>query len=63
MVHLFVGVYDGPVMPDPEEAADTAWASRTELRARIARRPEAYTYWFRHYLRHYADAMFAGLAA
>jgi isopentenyl-diphosphate Delta-isomerase len=63
VVHLFVGAYDGPVTPDPEEAADYAWVSRADLRARIARHPEAYTYWFRHYMRHYADEMFAGLAA
>ena len=63
VVHLFVGAYDGPVAPDPAEAAAYDWVSRADLRAAIAAHPEAYTYWFRHYMRHYADAMFAGLAA
>ena len=63
VVHLFVGAYDGPVTPDPAEVAAYDWVSRAELRARIAAQPEAYTYWFRHYMRHYADEMFAGLAA
>lgn len=63
VVHLFVGAYDGPVTPDPAEVAAYDWLSRADLRARIAAQPEAYTYWFRHYMRHYADQMFAGLAA
>jgi isopentenyl-diphosphate Delta-isomerase len=63
VVHLFLGVYDGPVTPDPAEAAGYDWVTRADLRARIAAEPEAYTYWFRHYMRHYADEMFCGLAA
>ena len=63
VVHLFVGAYDGAVTPDPAEVAAYDWLSRAQLRSRIAREPDAYTYWFRHYMRHYADEMFAGLAA
>jgi isopentenyl-diphosphate delta-isomerase len=63
VVHLFVGAYDGAVTPDPAEVADYAWASRSELRARIAQDPEAYTYWFKYYMRSFADEMFSGLAA
>ena len=63
VVHLFVGAYDGQVVPDAAEVAAYDWVSRADLRARIAAHPEAYTYWFRHYMRHYADEMFAGLAA
>ena len=36
---------------------------KAELHARIAANPERYTYWFRHYMRQYADAMFSGRAA
>jgi isopentenyl-diphosphate Delta-isomerase len=63
IVHLFVGAYDGVVTPDPSEVAAYDWASRAELRERIARRPEAYTYWFKYYMRAFADEMFSGLAA
>jgi isopentenyl-diphosphate delta-isomerase len=63
IVHLFVGAYDGPVAPDPAEVAGHEWVSRGDLRARIATEPQAYTYWFRHYMRHYADQMFSGEAA
>ena len=63
VVHLFVGAYDGAVTPDPEEVGGFEWVSRADLRARVAAHPEAYTYWFRHYMRCYADEMFSGLAA
>ena len=63
IVHLFVGAYDGTVTPDPAEVSGFDWVSRADLRKRIAATPEAYTYWFRHYMRSYADEMFSGLAA
>jgi isopentenyl-diphosphate Delta-isomerase len=63
VVHLFVGEYDGVVTPAPEEVAGFEWLSRADLRARIAQRPEAYTYWFKYYMRAFADEMFSGLAA
>jgi isopentenyl-diphosphate delta-isomerase len=63
VVHLFVGAYEGLVTPDPEEVASCEWVSRGELRARIAERPQAYTYWFKYYMRAFADEMFSGLAA
>jgi isopentenyl-diphosphate delta-isomerase len=63
VVHLFVGAYDGAVTPDPAEVQAFDWASRNELRERIAKRPEAYTYWFKYYMQAFADEMFSGLAA
>ena len=63
VVHLFVGAYDGEVTPDPEEVAGYDWVSQADLRKRVAANPENYTYWFRHYMRRYADEMFSGLAA
>ena len=63
VVHLFVGVYEGAVTPDPEEVSGFDWVSQADLRARVAAHPERYTYWFRHYMKHYAQEMFSGLAA
>jgi isopentenyl-diphosphate delta-isomerase len=63
VVHLFVGAYDGPVTPDPDEVAGFDWVTQAELRTKIAADPERYTYWFRHYMKTYADQMFSGLAA
>jgi isopentenyl-diphosphate delta-isomerase len=63
VVHLFLGAYDGPVTPDPVEVSGFEFVSQTELLKRLSAHPEAYTYWFRHYMRSYADEMFSGLAA
>ncbi len=63
VVHLFLGAFVGEVTPDPAEVAGYDWVSRADLRACIAAHPEDYTYWFKHYMRCYADQMFSGLAA
>jgi isopentenyl-diphosphate delta-isomerase len=63
VVHLFLGAYDGPVTPDPDEVEGFDWVSRADLRQRMAADPEAYTYWFRYYMRAFADEMYSGLAA
>jgi len=63
IVHMFVGTYDGAVTPDPDEVSGFEWVTRADLRQRIAAYPDAYTYWFRHYMLHYADEMFSALAA
>lgn len=49
IVHVFVGRHDGPVVPNPDEAADFAWLTANEIRADIGLRPERYTAWFRLY--------------
>lgn len=58
MVHVYHAVYTGPVQPDPAEVHEFGWFSRDFLMQDIAARPELYTYWFRHYLESYADAIF-----
>ena len=61
IVHIFHGEYDGDTpRPDAEEVMDYAWLSRRDLVSDVARRPEAYTYWFRHYLLHHEDEIFPG---
>ncbi|MBB4196839.1 isopentenyl-diphosphate delta-isomerase [Rhodoblastus sphagnicola] len=62
IVHMYHGRFDGEVRPDPEEVMDYAWLSRSRLVADVAKRPEAYTYWFRHYLEHHPDEIFQGVA-
>jgi isopentenyl-diphosphate Delta-isomerase len=49
VVHLFAGVYDGPVAPSPLEADGFAWTDAAELAKDLAARPDHYTAWFRHY--------------
>jgi isopentenyl-diphosphate delta-isomerase len=58
VVHLFLGFYSGIVRPDAHEVEAYAWVSRADILAGIAARPEAYTYWFRHYVQGFGDAVF-----
>ena len=53
----FVYVYFGPlksvVKPDPAEVAEVQFTSADDIRRRISREPDAYTYWLRHYFKHH----------
>lgn len=50
LVHVFRGLYDGPVMPDPAEAQAYLWSTLADVRAGVARNPESYSVWFRKYV-------------
>jgi isopentenyl-diphosphate delta-isomerase len=50
LVHVFRGVYEGRVAPNPQEAEGYQWASLDELRADSAAAPERYSVWFRQYV-------------
>jgi isopentenyl-diphosphate Delta-isomerase len=58
IVHLFSGDYDGSVEPNPDEVEEVAWRSHEFLLADLAARPNAYTYWFNHYVRLFGDLLF-----
>jgi isopentenyl-diphosphate Delta-isomerase len=49
----FVYVYFGPLAaqpnPDPAEVSDVEFASTDEIARRIAREPEGFVFWLRHY--------------
>ena len=49
----YVYVYFGPLTaqpnPDPAEVSEVALASTDEIARRIARQPDGYVYWLRHY--------------
>ena len=55
IVHVFAGLFDGPVCPDPREADGYAYVSPQELEADLredAQRPSSrYSEWFRIYTR------------
>ena len=64
----FVYVYFGPLTadpePDPAEVADVEFASTDEIKRRMARQPDAFTYWLRHYFEnHYRDVVQLAKAA
>lgn len=44
--HVFLGVYDGPVYPDPAEISDYSFVSVEGLRIDAEEHPEEYTPWF-----------------
>ncbi len=45
--HVFVGIYEGPVNLNPEEAMDYCYKSMQEIEENIALYPTRYTPWFR----------------
>ena len=51
VVHVFGGVYDGPVAPDPVEVDAVRWIGIDALMTDMEAHPENYTVWFRKYLR------------
>jgi isopentenyl-diphosphate delta-isomerase len=45
--HVYEGVFDGVVAPNPAEVMDYDWLSLAELQRRIEDDPQAYTPWFK----------------
>ena len=58
VVHLFLGAHDGPAQPNAAEVSETRWLGQADLLEDVAKRPAAYTYWFKHYLDAFGDALF-----
>ena len=44
--HIYLGIFDGEVKPNPSEASDYRWMEFSELIADIQANPEKYTVWF-----------------
>ena len=44
--HVFVGEYDGPFFPDPEEIAQMRYVPLAELKQDMLDHPERYAVWF-----------------
>jgi isopentenyl-diphosphate delta-isomerase len=45
--HVLLGEYNGPVVPDPDEAAEVMWVTKDSLSLNLLEHPEAYSPWFR----------------
>ncbi len=56
--HVFSGVWEGALAPNPEEVSETDWVTPSELRKRAAKNPGEYARWFELYLREYYDEVF-----
>lgn len=53
--HVLVGMFEGKVDPDPEEAEGFAWIPLEEVQEEVEKNPEEYTFWFRQALGKFAD--------
>ena len=55
----FVYVYFGPLVeqpnPDPAEVSEVTFASADEIARRIARQPDGFVYWLRHYFENHGS--------
>jgi isopentenyl-diphosphate Delta-isomerase len=61
-VHMYTADVDESqlvIAPNPDEVMETRWASAAELRREIDHGPEAFTPWFRIYLRRFPDLILA----
>jgi isopentenyl-diphosphate delta-isomerase len=55
LVHVFAGLYEGPVRPEPAEADGYDWVEPAALQADMARSPERYSVWFKKYCAEHWD--------
>ena len=44
--HLFTGVSEGPVIPNPYEVEEAAWWTEAEIAKSLEREPQLFTPWF-----------------
>lgn len=45
--HVFVGTYDGDIVPNPEEVSDYCFKTVDEVKSSIQSHPQKYTEWFK----------------
>jgi isopentenyl-diphosphate delta-isomerase len=56
LVYVYFGPLTNVPRPDPSEVSDVAFLGPEEIRRRIAREPDAFAYWLRHYFKnHFAE--------
>lgn len=61
LVTMFTGTADRDrlvIVPNPAEVSETAWVTPADLRADMARNPDAFTPWFRIYAERFPDFRF-----
>jgi isopentenyl-diphosphate delta-isomerase len=54
--HVFMGYSDGPFRIDSNEVQAALWISLADLEAWMDRRPEDFTFWFKHIYPRCAEA-------
>lgn len=53
LVYVYFGRLQAEPKPDPAEVADVAHWSFDDIKRRIERDPDSFTFWFKHYLRNH----------
>jgi isopentenyl-diphosphate Delta-isomerase len=48
-VHIFRGVYTGPIIPDPAEVEAFDWFYPADIQRDIGRDPDMFSFWFKRY--------------
>jgi isopentenyl-diphosphate delta-isomerase len=57
LVYVYFGPLMAPPRPDPAEVSEVEFVAPDEIRRRIARAPDAFAYWLRHYFRNHFAAI------
>ncbi len=55
MDHIFVGTYNGTIIPDPDEVSSYAYMTLDDISSRIQQEPQTFTIWFKIIFQHYLD--------
>ena len=45
--HVFIGTYEGDIVPDADEVSDYCYKTIEEIRSSIQTHPQKYTVWFK----------------
>lgn len=45
--HVFIGYYDGEILPDEKETEDFKWVDIDSIKSDIKENPHLYTFWFK----------------
>jgi isopentenyl-diphosphate delta-isomerase len=48
--HVFIGTFDGEVVPDENEVEAYKWVDISEVKADLLKNPDSYTFWFKSLL-------------
>lgn len=46
--HVFIGKYDGEIVPNVDEVEDFKWINIDEVKLDVVNNPHKYTYWFKY---------------
>lgn len=58
--HVFKGIYDGRMAPNPEEVCELKWLDPEALRRDVLTQPQDYARWFRLYILKHFNVLFEG---